>query len=169
MERIKQGNQRTEELNSRIMERNIPTSTLQSTFSIRPVSTKYSSLQLIDRHEMPNVAIEKQHCYSVEQTFNPGNAQAPWSGYANNINKESQLRNQFFALQRGAGQGVYIPPKNSDMYESKVKPLNNAYIQEKYPYLFQKPSFEPFNPCPENMGINIFENSTRQQVKEIKN
>ena len=46
MDRMKQGNQRTEELNSRIMERNMPTSTLQSTFGIRPVSTKYSSLHM---------------------------------------------------------------------------------------------------------------------------
>jgi hypothetical protein len=167
MERIKPGNQRTEELNSRINQRNIPTHQLQSTFDIRPVSTKYASMPLIDRREIPTVPIVKRPSYNMEQTFNPGNAQGPWSGFANNVNKESQLRNQFFALQRGAGQGVYIPSKDSDMYETKIKPTNDVSIQQQFPYLFEKPSFEPFHPCPENMGINMFDNCTRQQVKEL--
>ena len=96
MERIKPGNQRTEELNLRMNQRNIPTQQLQSSFGIRPVSTKYASMPLIDRREIPTVSMQKQPSYSVEQTFNPGNAQGPWSGFANNVNKESQLRNQFF-------------------------------------------------------------------------
>jgi len=167
MERIKPGNQRTEELNSRINQRNIPSQQLQSSFGIRPVSTKYASMPLIDRREIPTVPIVKRPSYSVDQMFNPGNAQGPWSGFANNVNKESQLRNQFFALQRGAGQGVYIPSKDSDMYEPKIKPTNDTSVQQQFPYLFEKQSFEPFHPCPENMGINMFDNCTRQQVKEL--
>ena len=169
MDRIKPGNQRTEELNSRINQRNIPTQELQSTFSIRPVSTKYAKMPLIDQRNAPTVPIQKRPEYNIAQTFNPGNAQGPWSGFANNVNKESQLRNQFFALQRGAGQGLYIPPKDSDMYESKMTPTKGATtVQQNFPYLFEKPSFDPFHPCPENMGINMFDNCTRQQVKEIE-
>jgi hypothetical protein len=168
MDRIKPGNQRTEELNARINQRNIPSQQLQASFGIRPVSTKYASMPLIDRREIPTVPIQKQPAYNVEQTFNPGSAQAPWSGFANNVNKESQLRNQFFALQRGAGQGVYIPSKDSDMYESKMKPTMDTALQQKFPYLFEKQSFEEFHPCPENIGLNMFDNCTRQQVKEIQ-
>jgi hypothetical protein len=168
MDRIKPGNQRTEELNARLTQRNIPSQQLQSSFGIRPVSTKYASMPLIDRREIPTVPIQKRPAYNVEQVFNPGNAQGPWSGFANNVNTESQLRNQFFALQRGAGQGLYIPSKNSDMYESKMKPIMDTTLQQKFPYLFEKPSFEPFHPCPENMGLNMFDNCTRQQVKEIQ-
>ena len=168
MDRIKPGNQRTEELNTRITQRNIPSQKLQSTFSIRPVSTKYASMPLIDRREISTVPIQKLQPYSVEKTFNPGNSHGPWDGFANNVNVESRLRNQFFALQRGAGQGVYIPSKNSDMYESKIKPIMDNTIHQSFPYLFEKPSFEPFHPCPENMGLNMFDNCTRQQVKEIQ-
>ena len=168
MNRIKPGNQRTEELNARLTQRNVPSEQLQSSFGIRPVSTKYASMPLIDRRELPTVPIQKRPSYNVEHIFNPGNAQGPWSGFANNVNTESQLRNQFFALQRGAGQGLYIPSKNSDMYESKIRPVIDTTIQQNFPYLFEKPEFEPFHPCPETMGVNMFDNCTRQQVKEIQ-
>jgi hypothetical protein len=103
--------------------------------------------------------------YNIGTTFNPGNGQAPWSGFAENINDESYLRNQFFALQRGAGQSCYIPSKNSDMYVSKVMPTEE--MVQQFPLLFEKQKFDSFNPCPKGNGSNFFSNFTRQQIKEI--
>lgn len=160
------GNERTEELNNRISQRNIPSNPLQSQFDARPVSTKYAMMPIVDRRTIPTVPIIVREPYNVATTFNPGTAQAPWNGFASNINEESKLRNQFFALQRGANQAVYIPPSNSDMYEANV-PVTN-HVEIPFPYLIPNNTFDLFNPCPLNNGINLFDNCTRHQIREIK-
>ena len=169
MDRIRQGSQRTEELNNRISNRNLPSNSLQPQFDIRPTSTKYAFMPIFDRRPVPTVSIETLPTYDIGTTFNPGSAQAPWSGFATNINDESRLRNQFYALQRGAGQADYIPPKNSDMYESKMSQQQQiqSITMQPFPLLFEKQRFDEFNPCPKDNGINFFDNCTRQQIKEI--
>ena len=104
------------ELSQRIAERNVPSRQLQPAFSIRPVSTKYSILPIVDARPKPLVEIERQPVYNVSTVFNPGNAQAPWSGFASNIDTESSFRRQFFALQ-SCEQSEYVPSTNSDMYQ----------------------------------------------------
>ena len=165
-DRIRAGSQRTEELNERIAYRNLPSGPLQAQFDIRPTSTKYAFMPIFDRRAIPTVSIQTLPPYSNAVTFSPGNGGAPWSGFATNINEESRLRNQFYALQRGAEQSNYIPPKNSDMYESKIFAQQST---QAFPLLFDNPKFEPFNPnpCPTDCGINFFDNCTRQQIKEI--
>lgn len=167
MDRIGPGSQRTEDINSRISQRNTPSSQLQPQYGIRSVSTKYSMMPIFDRRAIPTVSIQTEPTYNIGTTFNPGTAQGPWSGFACNINDESKLRNQFFALQRGAGQAAYIPSKNSDMYEHTI-PQSANQQQQPFPSLFEKQTFEEFNPCPTGNGKNFFENCTRQQIKEIK-
>ena len=167
MNRIKQGSYRTEELNERISTRNIPSNPLQPQFDIRPLSTKYSMMPIFDRRPIPTVSIQVLPTYDIRTTFNPGNAQAaaPWAGFATNVNDESRLRNQFFATQRGAGQSCYIPSRMSDMYEVNVP--ENDQILQPFPGLFEKSNFENFNPCPKDNGINLFDNCTRHQIKEL--
>jgi hypothetical protein len=167
VDRIRQGSQRTEELNNRLSERNLPSNPLQAQFDIRPLSTKYACMPIFDRRAIPTVSIETLPAYDIGATFNPGNAQAPWAGFATNIDGESRLRNQFFALQRGAGQSTYIPSKNSDMYESRIFPANQQHVEQPFPALFEKNRFDAFNPCPKDCGINFFDNFTRQQLKDI--
>ena len=162
-----QGNQRTEELNQRISQRNVPSGQLQPQFDIRPLSTKYEMMTIFDRRAFPTVEIQNMPDYNIATTFNPGNAQAPWSGFASNINDESRLRNQFFALQRGAHQSCYIPSKSSDMYNANAHVNGNTPYNQPFPSLFEKHTFETYNPCPANLGINFFDNCTRQQMKEI--
>ena len=163
---MKQGNQRTEEINERMSYRNLPSNPLQPQFDIRPLSSKYAKLPIVDRHENHRVPIQVMPTYDIGSTFNPGNAQAPWSGFASNINNESRLRNQFFALQNGAGQSCYIPANNSDLY-NKFNLSPPEAPQQPFPALFLPTVFEEFNPCPSGMGGSFFENCTRQQVKEI--
>jgi hypothetical protein len=165
MDRIRQGNQRTEELNDRMGYRNVPSAPLQPQFDIRPLSSKYAKMPIVDRRANCATPIQALPTYNIAATFNPGNAQAPWSGFASNINDESRLRNQFFALQRGAGQSCYIPSKDSDLY--KMARLPTTPSQQQFPGLFEQPQFEAFNPSPKELGGKFFENFTRQQVKEL--
>ena len=76
---------RSNELNERIYERNVPSSTLQPQFGIRPVATKYEILPIFDRRMPPTVPIKHELPYNIQSTFNPGTSQAPWSGFAGNI------------------------------------------------------------------------------------
>ena len=157
---------RTEELNQRITERNIPNVPLQPQFSIRPVSTKYDLMSVIDRREKPNVDIKGLPIHNVNTNFNPGNAQAPWEGFACNINDESTLRNQFSTIQNCDDDTVYVPSSKSDMYHVKV---SGRQEQQSHEELFVKPELAPFNPNPNNLivGHNLFNNFTRTQVKNI--
>ena len=165
MERIKEGSQRTEELNQRIYYRNAPSSQLQPQYHIRPTSTKYATMPLVDSRINHSVPIQVLPTYDITTTFNPGNAQAPWSGFASNINDESRLRNQFFALQKGAGQSCYVPSRSSPLYNAPL--IVSGPNQQPFPGLFAKDRFEEFNPSPKGLGGNFFENFTRQQVKEL--
>ena len=160
------GNNRTEELNDRLYQRNIPSTDLQPQFGIRAVSTKYAMMPILDRRTQPTEPINNIPTYDPYATFNPGNATAPWSGFAANVNNESKLRNQFYALQRGCGQSTFIPSTTSDMYEVNIPmPLQNT-AEQSFPYLFEKSSFENFDPCFSGGGANLFDNCTRYQLKE---
>ena len=155
------GFKRTEELNDRMFNRNMPSQPLAPQFSLRPASTKYALMPILDNRVVPETPIVPRPTYSVEQTFNPGNAQAPWSGFATNIDKESSLRNQFFAIQ-DCPQAEYIPSSNSDMYNNVV--VGREEIQP-FPNLFEEQTFSKFDPNSCNVGNDIFGNCTRQQMK----
>lgn len=157
-------NDPSDELNRRLNERIIPSKQLQPQFSIRPVSTKYSFLPIVDRHAPTSVPILKQPFYNVSSVFNPGNAPSPWGGFSANVNKESILRNQVFALQKSE-QAVYIPSSNSDMYNVVVSGRNEI---QPFPDLFKEEKFDAFNPNTLAVGTYIFNNSTREQLLRSK-
>lgn len=159
------GNDRLNEINSRIYERNVPSQTLQAQFSIRPVSTKYDMMSIIDRRAIPTVPIIKQPVYNIGQVFNPGNDEGTWSGYASNINDESKMKNLFFAHQ-ACPQGTYIPDSTSDMYQVHIQ--TNENLQQPFPDLFTTPDLQAFNPNPYGIANNFFDNCTRQQIKGVK-
>ena len=148
--------------NQRIYGRNIPSQILQPYISVRPVMTKYSLMPIVDPRAPVNVPMEQLPIYNQEQIFNPGTA-APWSGYASNVNVESDLRNQIFALQK-CSQSVYVPSSSSDLYQFGFKTTKQEV--QPFPNLFANEQFNQFNPNPENVGHDVFYNSTRQQLKD---
>ena len=156
---------RNAEIDNRIYERNIPSAPLQANFSMRPVSTKYELMGIVDRRAPSSEKIVKVPTYNNQTMFNPGTAQAPWSGFATNVNVESTLRNQFFALQ-DCDQAAYIPSTESELYQHKVAKSSNNMPNE-FIYLQRMNKFEPFNPNPCNLGKGVFMNHTRQQLKEL--
>jgi hypothetical protein len=97
--------------------------------------------------------------------FNPGNTKSPWSGFVTNINLESELRNQVYALQ-SCSQAVYVPNSKSDLYTYNFTPKQ---IPQTHSLLFQKENFSEFNPNPDasTIGAGIFMNSTRVQVRDM--
>ena len=154
--------ERVDELNNRIAERNIPSKELQPQFSIRPCATKYGYMPILDQYKKPTIPLNSYTPYSTKAVFNPGNAQAPWSGFCNNVNTESQLRNQFFALQK-CEQSEFVPSSTSDLYQTKI---DYTPQQQTHPMLFDKPDLAPFNPNVHNLGNSLFNNHTRYQLKD---
>jgi hypothetical protein len=146
--------------------RNIPSSQLQPYLDAKPVQTKYAFLPVIDPRKQVETPLIQQSTYSVETTFNPGNDFGPWSGYASNVNRESDLRNQIFALQ-DCTQAAYVPSSKSSLYNVK---WNNSYKpQQPFPNLFEKQTFSPTNPNvhSDKIGFSLFNNATRQQLKDL--
>ena len=175
---------RTDELNNRIFERNIPSRQFQHQFSNRPVSTKFEQFQTISKNNSLNNTDEKilkKTVYNIKNDFNPGTT-APPQGYSNNIDDESRLNRQFFADQNNY-QSKWIPSTNSSLYKTdKICWEEN----QPYPRLFldygnlplsnqidtsdnivQK--LKTYNKLENyNVGKNLWQNSTRQQLKNIK-
>lgn len=155
-----------ERTNQIIYSRNIPDQPLQPYLDVKPVSTKYSLMPIVDPRKESNVNLINCPMFNPHEHFNPGTSKAPWSGYASKINTESELKNQIYALQK-CSQSVYIPNSNSDLYEYKYKPHN--IVSNPHELLFRQNDFNLFNPNPDSnvIGHNLFNNSTREQLKDI--
>ena len=160
---------RTDELNSRLLERNEPQDQLPPNFTPRPVLSKYSRFPMIDARMPSTVSITNNVNYSLETNFTPTVMKTgPVSGFINNVNTESELRNQNYALQKGAGQDIYIPSSDSDLYNVTV-PNKPSDQPQPYPGLFEQQSFnqESHPNVSENahIGKDIFRNNTRTQLR----
>jgi hypothetical protein len=155
-----------EEMNKKIYERNIPSNQLQPYLDVRPVMTKYSYLPIVDPRREINTKMEDLPNYNIQKTFNPGNRQAPWSGFSSNINVESELRNQIYALQK-CSQSVYVPNSQSDLYKHTFK--TKSTDMSNHHLLFKEETFGNFDPNPDNkmIGYGLFNNSTRSQLKDL--
>ena len=158
--------QRQQTVYLRSYERNIPSQPLQPYLDSRPVMTKYTILPIVDHRKPIETPLIQEATYTPEKIYNPGNDSGPWSGYASNINHESELRNQIFALQ-SCSQASYIPPSTSNLYQVKWK--NNNNHNQPFPELFKTQQFSPINPNPnqETIGFALFNNATRQQTKDL--
>ena len=73
---------------------------------------------------------------------------------------------QIFALQ-SCSQAAYVPSSKSSLYQVNWQNTNNQ--QQPFPGLFQKDQFAPTNPNPnpDKIGFSLFNNATRQQVKDL--
>ena len=158
---------RVDELNSRILERDVPDKALPPNFSPRPVTTKYSRFPMLDSRMATNVPIEPNYNYSSATNFTPPlMKRGPVSGFINHVQTESELRNQGVSLQKGADQGVYIPSSNSDLY--KVYVPSKPSVQP-HPELFRRAQFDqgihPNISSAPQVGMDRFNNNTRTQLR----
>lgn len=159
--------ERLNEINERVAKRNVPDRELPPNFDPRPVLTKYALFPMLDNRMPATVPIQSNMDYSLETDFTPPVMKTgPVSGYNNHVDIENQLRNQYFALQKGAPQGVYIPSSNSDLYKVSVM---SRPEQQPYPLLFSEPVLDQ-RPHPNivsssQIGRDIFSNNTRTQLR----
>ncbi len=153
-----------DQTNTRIYDRNIPSQVLQPYINVRPVMTKYSHLPIVDPRKQNTVPLMKAPNFNPNHTFNPGNTQSPWSGFASAVNVESDLRNQIYALQK-CSQATYVPSSKSDLYQVNMRQQPAA----QHSLLFQQEHFGNFNPNPDPkiVGSGIFQNSTRTQILDM--
>lgn len=154
---------------ARTYERNIPSQPLQPYLDARPVLTKYSILPIVDPRKPASsfVPLTQQPTYNQERMFNPGDG-APWSGYASNVNHESSLRGQIFAIQ-DCPQSAYIPSSKSSLYQVKWHNNNATSVQQPFPGLFTQelPTTSAKATATANqIGYALFNNATRQQLKD---
>lgn len=157
--------------NERIFERNLPSQPLQPYLDVRPLNSKYTKLPIVEPRQLEfNVPLNQYKTYNITNTFNPGTRNAPFSGYSEKVNIESELKGQFYALQK-CSQAVYVPSSTSDLYNSSFiyKDTFTSDNLNKHELLFNKEKFNSFNPNPnsEYIGIQTWGNPTRVQIKDI--
>jgi len=154
-------------INNSIANRNFPSNSLAMNFSFRPVNTKYTLMPTYNHPIEASVPIINSEVYDVSSTFFPGTRKPHFCGFATNVDKESTLRNQFFALQK-ADQVAYLPNSSSDLYENNITfATHNTNLDANL--LFKQESFNDFNPnISSSIGNEIFYNSTRVQLKDLK-
>ena len=133
--------------NDQIYKRNVPDKGLKPNFDYRPIPTKYE-MPTAKPHQTPLLS------YKLGETFNPGD-RGETDLFALNINKESELRNQFMALQRDT-QAQYVPKSNSDLY---VNHMNHVKLMTPY-----TESSSHKNMFVTHKGFN---NGTRSNIKNM--
>ena len=165
-----QGQQdRTDELNYRLLERDVSDKPLAPNFSPRPVLSRYMHFPMIDAHKPANVPIKSNYNYSLSDNFTPPVMKTgPVSGYINNVQDESILRNQIYPLSKGNDTHTYVPSSNSDLYKVEIQ---SAMSVQPYPGLFKSSSFSQELHAnvrdQSTIGMNTFNNNTRTQLRII--
>ena len=153
--------------NNRIYDRNIPSSQLQPLFSLRPTPTKYTKMMDVIPPVSNNVPLTKIPLYSTSKTFLPTSRNAPFPGFTQNVDLESDLRNQFYSLQN-AQQSVYVPHSESSLYTLESFAHEEKPNVQTHPLLFQEQTFDSFDPNVGSSSQDQFNNHTRQNIKNIK-
>ena len=161
---------RTDELNGRILERNEPDKPLAPNFSPWPVLTKYSQFPMLDSRMPATVPIKENYDYSLHNEFTPPvMKKGPVSGFINNVQTESELRNQNYALHKGNDEVIYVPSSESDLYKVYIP---SAPSEQPHPGLFKRYDLSQTthpNVANTTVGTDRFHNNTRSQLKSMNN
>lgn len=148
-----------DELNERLYNRNVTLASLPANMNARSVPTRNTIYPVHDKR------IKYEKPQYLDDEFAPMQSNAPPSGFK--IDTESQLRNQCFALQHGASQGVYIPDSASDLYNVRI-PAISSPTPQPFPNLFSVPRMTTAPPpLSDHIGVNTFQNHTRTQLRNV--
>ena len=165
-----------EELNERILERNNGYGNSNVLLGQRSQPTKYISIlnAIKPKCNTPILNYDTNNSFKSLLSFDPGTKINQWSHFAANINNESILKNQVYALQKSP-EANYIPSSNSELYNSTITFNNtnntNNNPETMFPTLFnsnivnQNSNKLQKMEEPSNLG-NLFNNHTRQQLKD---
>jgi hypothetical protein len=153
------------ELNEKINKRYFPSKEIQPNFDPRPLSTKYSVLSLHPNNKIihnNNIDLRNYHEFDTHKIFYSGNRKPPVSYFFDNINIESNLRNQNKILNKYNNHS-YFYNEDSDLY--KISPSLVENTKEKYKFLDYRIS--GMNPKKCNLETTVFFNTTRTNVKNL--
>ena len=139
---------RIEELNYRMQQRNVAT-VPAFYFSPRPVPTKYTTLPIVDINKPSSVDIIYNKSHNTQTDYLPASS-APWSGFADNIDIETQLK-----LEKN-----YIPSSKSSLYTKPKIP--STHDSQPFPGLFSD-AISAYK-TPVFNDRKIFNNSTSQKI-----
>jgi len=160
-------------INKRILERTMQFENIEALISPRPQSTLCTMpLQNIIPHESCKaIILNYENNYTLNSTTsnaNTCNINGKWCKYVNNIDTESILKNQVYALQH-APHTKYVPDSCSDLYKSNTIKTYNNYNKNMKQYNPSNISNIPNIPNIPNTNFSIvFNEDTRQILKNNK-
>lgn len=157
-----QDDERNDQLNRRLYNRNVPGQAMNISTDPRPQSTKYTFLPSISNEPpLPNL----YPLYDAKNDYNPG-TKSPFSGYAVNVDDESKIQNIFMPNQKYAPQAYYIPSSKSELYNPPSfidQPTNkHALLQNEMQFNFHNPDKRSIND-----NSFLFQTHTRQSEKNV--
>lgn len=160
-------NERVDELNNRISSRHFPDMPLEPNYNMRPIPTKYSLFPIVNRRKEVRETLLNYSDHNPYLNFNPSSAKSNVRSFQKNVDTETILRNQTFALQHGAEQSMYVPTSNSELY--KVNVVVSNPVEQTHPLLFTKSehSNRPHQNLSNNIGNDRFFNHTRTQLRNM--
>jgi len=150
--------QHQEWINDKIHQRCIPTHSLPPNLPVRPVPTKYVKLNSSDQHPYCNEEKKHYSSYQSNNMFCPTSKNVDYTGYANNIHLENELRNQHYALQK-SDQREYVPNSKSMLYQYSTP---SPSVPQHFSYLFDNSIYFPVEPQLTNTAHAVFNYHTRQ-------
>lgn len=153
---------RTEELSKRMFSRNVPDVNMETAYFDRPAHTRKITMPILDCKKN-----DKGAYYSTYNTtnFNPGTS-APFSGYATNVDTESDLFSRNYILE-DCDEHTYVPGSKSDLYDNEYLVVGRK-VKDPHQELQVGNGFNKFNPNKCKLGKQMFGNHTRQQRMDIK-
>jgi hypothetical protein len=168
---ILQNFEKQNNINNNIFSRNLSNTELEPQFSFRPSSTKYQVMPILEPMEENKDVKKNYELFNTNNVFYPGTSKPHFNGFAKGIDRESVLRNQFFALQKG-DQYQYIPSSSSNLYSidnfsNTLNNIDNNSLNNSI--LFRQERFNDHNPkLFSHVGNDFFNNSTRYQLNSMQ-
>ena len=153
--------ERVDNINSKILNRNIPFIHMDVLYPMIPHSTKFEKFPTAPKDIFVETPITNKANYMYSAGEHPGANRGPVQGFMQNVDFESGLRNQYFSLQK-CDQSLYVPTSNSDLYKPTI--VQEEMYSETHPLLFKTEHFKNTNKAKESK--QIFNNGTRFQRNE---
>ena len=157
-------------MNDKLFSRRIPSHTLPNLLYPVPVSTLFQVMPGITGNKcLENPGINK--IYNTRKMFTPSDS-LPFSGFQNKVDDESKLRNIIFPMQK-CPQNKFIPNSTSDLYNNTIS-KNNFKKHPSFENIkkremnYTRENFNKFNPNVCGMKDQMFNNSTRIHIKNLK-
>ena len=163
-------NDRVDELNDRMAQRQFSDMPMKPNYDPRPVPTKYSLFPVIERVKEVKEPKKFYMDHSVEINFAPSTTRSHCNGYFKNVDNEHKLRNQHCIIQKYETSRPHIPTLSSELYNVTLPRYNELLLPKEHmhPLLFENYKFERKGRFSDSIGRDRFNNHTRQQLRNMQ-